>query len=95
MASGAEARAPTRNSDEEDRRVCSTANGCRVQTLSQPFFERSDPDLNRLIDSKLAALSDALHQGVDQTAQGSVMLRLSQINVAHRPFKPTTATLAG
>ena len=32
--------------------------------------------------SKLAALSDALHQGVDQTAQGSVMLRLSQINVA-------------
>jgi hypothetical protein len=46
----------------------------RVQTLSQPFFERSDPDLNHLtqlghrvcavvqgttqFDSKLAVLSD-------------------------------------
>ena len=54
----------------------------RVQTLSQPLFERSDPDLNHLtrlghrvcavvqgttqFDSKLAVLSDALHQGVDE-----------------------------
>jgi hypothetical protein len=69
----------------------------RVQTLSQPFFERSDPDLNHLtrlghrvcavvqgttqFDSKLAVLSDALHQGVDEIAQGSVVLRLIQINV--------------
>jgi len=73
----------------------------RVQTLSQPFFERSDPDLNHLtrlghrvcavvqgttqFDSKLAVLSDALHQGVDEIAQGSVVLRLIQINVALVP----------
>jgi hypothetical protein len=56
-----------------------------LQTLSQPFFERSDTDLNHLtrlnhcvcavvqgttqFDSKLAVLSDALHQGVDETGQ--------------------------
>jgi len=69
----------------------------RVQILSQPFFERSDPDLNHLtrlghcvcavvqgttqFDSKLAVLSDALHQGVDEIAQGRDVLR-RQINEA-------------
>jgi hypothetical protein len=72
-----------------------------VQALSQPLFERSDSDLNHVtrldhrvcavvngptqFESKLAALSDALHQGVDETAQGSVVLRLSQIDVALSP----------
>jgi hypothetical protein len=60
-------------------------------------FERSDPDLNYLtrldyhvcavvqdsiqFDSKLAVLSDSLHQGVDEIAQGSDVL-WREINVA-------------
>src|SRR5215471_4173371 len=75
--------------------------GFAVFRLSQPFFERSDPDLSRLtrlgprvcdivrgttqFDSKLAAFSDTLHQSVDEIAQGSDMLRLIQINVALAP----------
>src|SRR5262245_33613347 len=73
----------------------------RIPTLSQPFFERSDPDLNHLtplghrvcaivrgttqFDSKLAAFPDALHQSVDEIVQGSDMLRLIQINIALVP----------
>jgi len=66
-----------------------------------PFFERSDPDLNHLtrlvhricaivrstaqFDCKFAAFSDALHQSFDKITQGSDMLRLIQINVALVP----------